>query len=109
MLNPATYHLVKDEYEADINRIWKFLAENVILPGGNNMNKHQTFIKEKSINNYKERQEIKLQEQKEAKEAFKLSLRKNENMLNTITALTGKNEFEHRNERSKILARVEEI
>ena len=39
-LNPATYHLVKDEYEADINRVWKFLAENVILPAGNILNKH---------------------------------------------------------------------
>ena len=59
-LNPATYHLVKSEYEADINRIWKFLAENVILPGGNVLNKHQTFISDMYHDNYKYRQDLKI-------------------------------------------------
>ena len=53
------------------NKIWKFLANNVILRDSNILNKHQSFLKQKASMNNKRRAKHMLQEQQAVKDAFK--------------------------------------
>lgn len=63
------------EMTEDRKRIWKFLAENVILGENTKLNRHQIFLKDKFTLNQKQRQEKRMAEQAAAKEAYKLQLK----------------------------------
>ena len=70
----------------DNNKIWMFLANNVILRDSNILNKHQSFLKQKANMNNKRRAKHMLQEQQAVKDNFKKQLQNIEDKKKEMAA-----------------------